>query len=267
MLGPFQQHLQRRSGGFRMFVGARTGEGSLMRVSCLLLAAWIAWPSVAVETKPASSRKVLCLLVKDSRGGTVVKVTVDTSETPDLADWGRRAGEACAQWTPKIAALLPSEGFALPKSVMLRFENDKKGVAGTSGDKITIAADYVRGHMNDLGMVIHELTHVVQAYPKEKEGFTKPGWLVEGIADYIRLYHFEPDAPRPRVNPDKASYRDSYKTSAVFLVWLEHRYAGIVKKLNAALRAGRFKEKLFADCAGKSLDDLWHDFADSLRRK
>ena len=235
-----------------------------MKPWLLLLVALAAGPLSAAETKP---KTVLVLTVKDQRGDPLLKVTVDTSETPDLADWGRRAGNACAKWTPKISALLPSDGFAPPKAVTLRFENDKKGVAGTSGDKITIAAAYVRGHTNDLGMVIHELTHVVQAYPKEKEGFTKPGWLVEGIADYIRLYHFEPDALRPRVNPDKASYRDAYKTTAAFLAWIEQRHAGTVKKLNAALRAGRFKENLFADCAGKPLDDLWRDFTDSLRKK
>jgi len=237
-----------------------------MKFWLLLLVSLIAWPLSAAETTPASPKTVLCLTVKNQRGDTVVKVVVDTSETPDLADWGKRAGEACAKWTPKISALLASDGFAPPKSVTLRFQNEKKGVAGTSGDKITIAAGYVRGHTNDMGMVIHELTHVVQAYPKEKEGFTKPGWLVEGIADYIRLYHFEPNAPRSRVNPDKASYRDSYKTTAAFLAWLEQRNAGTIKKLNAALREGCFKEKLFQDYAGKPLDDLWRDFADSLRK-
>lgn len=227
-----------------------------------------AWPILAAETMPAPSpsKTVLCLTVKNQRDETLLKVTVDTSETPDLADWGKRAGEACVQWTPKISALLPSDGFTPPKSVALRFQNDKKGVASTSGNKITIAANYVRDHTNDIGMVIHELTHVVQAYPEAKEGFGKPGWLVEGIADYIRLYHFEPDAPRPRVNPEKASYRDSYKTTAAFLAWVEQRYAGTVRKLNAALRQGRFKEKLFQDCTGKPLDNLWRDFADSLRK-
>jgi hypothetical protein len=33
-----------------------------------------------------------------------------------------------------------------------------------------------------------------------------------------------------------------------------------------ALRQGRFKENLFQDCAGKPLDDLWRDFADSLSK-
>ncbi|MCX6910377.1 MAG: basic secretory protein-like protein [Verrucomicrobia bacterium] len=238
-----------------------------MKFWLLLLVALVAWPLSAAETTPALPKTVLSLTVKNQHGETVVKVIVDTSETPDLADWGKRAGEACAKWTLKISALLASEGFSPPKSVTLRFQNDKKGVAGTSGDKITIAAAYVRGHTSDIGMVIHELTHVVQAYPKEKEGFTKPGWLVEGIADYIRLYHFEPDAPRPRVNPDKASYRDSYKTVAAFMAWLEQRHAGIVKKLNAALRSGIFKEKLFEDCAAKPLDDLWQDFTASLKKK
>ena len=36
-------------------------------------------------------------------------------------------------------------------------------------------------HPEDTGMVIHELTHIIQNYPSPD-----PGWVTEGIADYIR---------------------------------------------------------------------------------
>jgi hypothetical protein len=39
-----------------------------------------------------------------------VRVVVDTAETPDLAEWGKRAGETARTWHPKIAALLKSDG-------------------------------------------------------------------------------------------------------------------------------------------------------------
>jgi hypothetical protein len=49
--------------------------------------------------------------------------------------------------------------------------------------------------------------------------------------------HFEPKARRPRINPDRASYRDSYKTTAIFLEWAEKKYdKELVKKLNKPLR-------------------------------
>jgi hypothetical protein len=197
---------------------------------------------------------------------TNVTVRLDVSETPDLESWGNTAKTLCEEWYPKLVALLPSEGFEPADTVRLRFSKDMRGVAATGGTRITVAASYVRKATNDFGMVIHELVHVVQAYPSAKEGCTKPGWLVEGIADYIRLTHFEPQAGRPRINPDKASYRDAYKTTAIFLEWAEVKYdKDLVKKLNAPLRAGTFKMGAFKECTGKDVDELWKEFADSLR--
>jgi hypothetical protein len=197
----------------------------------------------------------------NAQGAVLARIVVEAHETPDLADWAKRAGQLCAEWYPKIHALLPSEGFAPPDKVTLRFRADMKGVAAASGNVISFSAGYVRGHTNDWGMVIHELTHVVQFYPPGG-----PGWLVEGIADYIRLTHFEPKVPRPRINPDKASYRDAYKTTAIFLAWAEKRHdAKLVTKLNAALRQRKYSPELWRDATGRTLDELWSDFVADLR--
>ena len=216
----------------------------------------------------ATGLVMLCPVLPAFSGaaGTNVTVRLDVSETPDLETWGQTAKTLCEEWYPKIVALLPSAGFEPPDTVRLRFSKDMKGVAATGGTRITVAASYVRKATNDFGMVIHELTHIVQAYPSVKEGCTKPGWLVEGIADYIRLSHFEPQARKPRINPDKASYRDAYKTTAAFLEWIEKKHdKEIVKKLNAPLRAGTFKMELFKEYTGKDVDELWKEFTDSLR--
>ncbi len=195
-------------------------------------------------------------------GAVIADITVDASATPDLAAWGKRAGELCAEWYPKITTLLASEGFVPPKQVRLVFHEKKEGVADTSGDTINIAANYVRHATNDFGMVIHELTHVVQSYGRGGN----PGWLVEGVADYIRLTHYEPQARRPRIDPNRASYRDAYKTTAIFLEWTETTYdKQLVHKLNQAMREGVFNMELFKTNTGHSIDDLWKQFTDTLR--
>ncbi len=203
---------------------------------------------------------------KNAKGEVIATILADATETPDLKDWAYKSGELCAEWYPKIVKLLDSEGFKPYDSVKLRFKKDMKGVAATGRSSISFAANYVRQNTNDWGMVVHELTHVVQAYPEPLEGFSKPGWLVEGIADYIRIVHFEPKARRPRINPDRASYRDSYKTTAIFLEWAEKKYdKELVKKLNKPLRERNFKVEMFNDITGKTVDELWAEFADSLR--
>jgi hypothetical protein len=196
-------------------------------------------------------------------GAVIATIRVDTTETPDLADWGRHAGELCAQWYGRIAEMLPSEGFTPTAKVTLVFRDKMGGVAGTSRDRIAISARYVRGHTDDFGMVIHELTHVVQAYPPGG-----PGWLVDGIADYIRIVRFEPRARRPRIDPDKANYTDAYKTTAVFLEWLEkEHHPALVQKLNDALRQGRYQDGLFRELLGKDVGELWADFTATLRNR
>jgi hypothetical protein len=193
-----------------------------------------------------------------------VKVMVDVSEVPDLADWGKEAKALVEKWHPLIADLLPSDGFTPPGEIKIVFKKQMRGVAYTQDATIVIASRWVHDHPDDYGMVVHELTHAVQAYRKPNRG---AGWLVEGIADYIRFYHYEPKT-KLTVDPRKASYRDGYRTAAMFLAWIEKSHdAGIVRKLNDALRKGEYKEELFKTWTSKSLDELWEAFAASLERK
>jgi hypothetical protein len=200
----------------------------------------------------------------NAAGETLVTVSVDTTEAHDLDDWGRRAGELVVEWYPKISRALASDGFTPPNDVRIKFHKDMKGVAATSRNVINVSADYVRKHTNDFGMIIHEVTHVVQDYRRHRN----PGWLVEGVADYVRLTMFEPQARRPRIDPERASYRDAYKTTAMFLEWTEKEHgAGLVKKLNRAMREGSFQLELFKDYTGKTVDELWSEFIGSLKAK
>jgi hypothetical protein len=189
-------------------------------------------------------------------------VSVDTTEVPELAPWADQAKRLCEAWYPKIAALLASDGYTPPKRVRLVFKKDMKGVAGTAGTTIMIASSWVTQHPDDLGMVIHELTHVVQSYPSYRAG-----WLVEGIADYVRFVKYEPGHPQPPIDPEKASYRAGYRTTFRFLDWIERTHKGLIAQLNAALRQGRYEDALFHDLTGKSLDELWKNFLATLPRR
>jgi Peptidase of plants and bacteria len=202
------------------------------------------------------TRTVTKLVASQASGEMVATVLVDTQDAPDLADWGNEAGKKCLDWLPRLATLLPSEGFVPPKEVTLRFDPAYKGVAATQAGTITIAADWVRKHPEDFGMVIHELTHVVQDYRGKGEG-----WLTEGIADYIRYWIYEPGTKKIEINRVTSHYRQGYGTAAAFLDWIERtRAKGTVVKLNTASRAGHYREALFQEWFGKSLDALWAEF-------
>ena len=180
-------------------------------------------------------------------------ITVDYAEVPDVKDWAEKARDLCEKWYPIISEALASKDFTPPREVMLVFKDEKKGVAYTTGARITVVADWIRKHPDDFGMVIHELCHVVQSY---KGGV---GWITEGIADYIRNYKYEPKPPG-KVNP-KSSYKDGYKTAAVFLAWIEKtKDKDIIRKLNEALRTARYKDELMKEWTGSDVDALWKEF-------
>ncbi|MGC8742974.1 MAG: basic secretory protein-like protein [Verrucomicrobiia bacterium] len=220
----------------------------------------------AAETGQTNSVLQWTFNATNKQGEVIATISVDATETPDLENWAKKSGQLSAEWYPKIVELLNSEGFKPYDKIKIRFRNNMRGVAGTSRASIAVSADYVRKFTNDFGMIIHELTHIVQAYPEASEGYSKPGWLVEGIADYIRIVHFEPQARRPRINPDKASYKDAYKTTAIFLEWAEKQYdKELVKKLNKPLREGKFKIEMFKETTGKTVDELWKEFTDYIR--
>jgi hypothetical protein len=191
-----------------------------------------------------------------------VKVTVDTSEVPEVAEWAGKAKALVEKWHPIVAELLPSDGFTPPREIRIVFRKNMKGVAYTSRATIVIAADWIKKHPDDYGMVVHELTHAIQAYPGGR-----PGWLVEGIADYIRFFHYEPKT-RIDINPRRSGYRDGYRTTAAFLAWIEKEHdKDIIRKLNESLRQPTFNEQLFKMRTGKTVDELWAEFIAAREKK
>jgi hypothetical protein len=188
-------------------------------------------------------------------GAGAVRITTDVSQVPELAEWAAKAKALCEEWYPKISETLATPGFTPPREVSITFEKDKKGVADTSGHRIRVAADWLKKRPDDFGMIIHELTHVVQSYPGGG-----PGWLTEGIADHVRYFQYEKKAITPR-EKRRGSYKDGYRTTASFLAWVAAKHdAKLVEKLNAAMRGRKYKEEIFKELSGKDLETLWKDY-------
>jgi hypothetical protein len=187
-----------------------------------------------------------------------VTITADWSEASDLEGWVTAAQVRCQQWHPLICRALGVEGELKHQEIVIEVL-PMRGIAATSGARIRVSADYVRKHPDDDGMIVHELVHVVQAYPDPN-----PIWLTEGLADYVRYWHYEPGQREFGIAKDRSSYRDSYGTTARFLAWVQvAKNPRIIHKLNAAMHRGEYREALFAEATGKPLDELWSEFVDS----
>lgn len=199
---------------------------------------------------------LLCLPGADNEPEPLA-VQLDVSQAPHLKDWGERSRQLILDWHPRIANLLPTKDFPPPNKVVLRIRKSEKGVAATAGRKITVMSHWVDKHPDDIGLVIHELVHVIQSYPGGSES-----WLVEGVADYVRFGIYEGKGLDWFPRPKKAQgYKRGYRVAAGFLLWLEADAApGIVKKLNTAMRHREYNAEIFKDETGKTLDELWVEY-------
>src|SRR5258708_5265358 len=142
----------------------------------------------------ASSQK--CQQVFEAGGGAY-EIIVGTRETPHFLEWAQKEMAPMAQeGDPQIVKLFPSGGYQAPAKVTISLRQEMKGVAATSGTRVRCAAEWFRRNLKGeaVGAVFHELVHVVQNYGQARrsnpDAVRPPGWLVEGIPDYIRWFTF-----------------------------------------------------------------------------
>jgi hypothetical protein len=183
----------------------------------------------------------------------------DVTELNGIAAKAKDTGKA---YYPTIVDLIGAGDHKQTKKVVIRFTYGYDGVAATSGDHMDVSNSYALKHPDDIpGVIVHEMTHVVQNYTHGDN----PGWLVEGIADYVRWFHFEPLSKRPHPHASRADARGSYQTTAAFLFWAVNKYdRDLVKKLNEQMYQGKYSEDDWKTYTGKSLDDLNAEWKSSL---
>jgi hypothetical protein len=191
-----------------------------------------------------------------------VEFTVDTTDAPEMRDWAEKTARICERAWPMLNEELRSDGFRPPQRVSMTLKSRYRGVAATSGDRIVGSVQFFKDHPDDVGAMVHEAAHVVQNY---RNG-SNPGWLVEGVADYVRFFKFEPGNLGP-IDPDQAHYNGSYRVTAAFLAYLVEKYdKEIVLKLNRQMRDGEYKDEAFKELTGKPLDELDEEWRATLKR-
>jgi len=146
------------------------------------------------------------------------------------------------------------------KKVKFFVDTAYKGVAATANGVIVFSPAYMSKHAGDIDVVTHEGMHIVQNYGRS----VGPGWLTEGIADYVR-YKFGIDNPGagwtlPALKPEHA-YKNSYRITARFFVWMENKVKpGIIKTIDQQLRDHTYTAESWNKITGKNLDELWASY-------
>lgn len=204
------------------------------------------------------------------------QITLDTTESPQMTQWAQKElAPVVVKWYPIIVKMLPSDGFQAPTKFSIRITPKYHGVAATGGTRIMCNTDWFDKNREGeaRGAVVHEMVHVVQQYRRRRgdPSFVRPpGWLVEGIPDYIRWYKYEPQSHGARISPRRAQsvrYDGSYRVSANFLNWVTQKYdKDLVEQLNVALREGKYNADLWKKLTGKTVEDLGAEWKKDLER-
>lgn len=196
--------------------------------------------------------------------------TIETAEAADLRDWAvEKLAPVLTEWYPKLVGMLPSAGYTAPKAVTITIR-PVNGVAFASGTRITANSAWLRRELNGeaVGALVHEAVHVVQQYGRRRgnpDFKNPPGWLGEGIPDYIRFFLYEPQSHgadliwlQGRRN-QTLNYDGMYRITANFLNYVVEKYDSkkeFITKINAACRQGKYTDELWQELTGKSLANL-----------
>jgi hypothetical protein len=226
---------------------------------------------VSAEPAAASAEPATPPLVVRSTDN-YCEITIDTSGAPNLRDWAeKKLAPVLAEWYPKITTLLASDGYEAPKAFRIAIRPGR-GVAATRGTDVTVNSTWLENELNreGVGAILHEEVHVVQHYgggrrtnPDGQASVRPPGWLVEGIPDYIRWYLYEPQSHgadavwmKNRRNLN-LNYDGMYRITANFLNYaVKKSEQSLITKLNAVCRQGTYNEEVFKTATGKALAEL-----------
>jgi hypothetical protein len=212
----------------------------LLLCSALVLAA-------AASAPPAGAQKVT-----EEQYTLSIDYSADETLEPVVA----QLRDHFVQCYPRLVKRFENPDRPAPRKVLLEFRKGINNPAFASGNKLTFSVEWFKRHPDDLGVLAHELTHIVQGYRRGA-----PGWLTEGIADYARyVYGPVPDGDwklPARLVEGRHKYTDAYRVTARFLAWVEETRPGTVDALNRRLQADQYQPPDWEKITGKSVDALW----------
>lgn len=192
--------------------------------------------------------------------GVRFDVCVDTRAETSLDFMQDAIPETIRKHFPVIWAKVGTERTKMPAVVRFTIRHGIDVPAYAAGSGIVFSAEHFTRNPDDLGCVIHELTHIVQSYRDIPEG---TGWIVEGLADYVR-YRSAADHSGWGIQVpyrEGMQYTEGYGTAAGFFIWIEKAYdPDMAVKLARALKLGTYTPDIWVTSTGKSLDELWEEY-------
>ena len=153
----------------------------------------------------------------------------------------------------KVTNILGEKLSVIPKDTKVKIITGSKGSYSCEDRCIKYG---IENSPDNRGVLIHEITHVVQSYP-EGIGHEHPYyWLMEGIADYCR------EQLDDNFNVAQGDPKHGYSETAHFLIFLVKKYGpktlhainqGIKKNTRLDCRGGEILIEDITNCSFREL--------------
>jgi hypothetical protein len=149
------------------------------------------------------------------------------------------------------------------KKVVFTIEPGYNGVAAAHNGRIFFSPAWFVKNPQDIDVVTHECMHIVQSYG----GGSGPGWITEGIADYVRhkmgVNNEGSNWKLPEYSA-KQNFTNAYRVTARFFVWIEKNYdKKFVRKLDKAMREKSYTANFAKEHTGKTFEELWTEYGNN----
>ncbi len=147
-----------------------------------------------------------------------------------------------------------------PKTVFLEIR-DIDPPAGVSGNHLAVQRQHMLNNPQDTDIVVHEGMHLVQSYTAPN----LPGWITEGIADYVRNEYGLSKVFWLQNYQYGQHYLHGYGVAGSFLKWIDETYSsgGIsrIDQLDKLLRSGLYTNNIWVEWTGLDIDHLWYQYS------
>lgn len=199
-----------------------------------------------------------------------VEFKIDATKVPKMEKWAEKnIKRPLEKWAGNVVTLLDGEDAVWTNGVvdivLETGEGKDVAPAWACGGRIFLNMKWAVSCPQEApGACVHEYAHLVQDYgPRDGRASPyadTPGWLVEGIADWVRWFNYEGKAGINRANGDARRdprHDGAYGLTASFLDHVAKKYKrNLLVKLNKACREGKYDESIWEELTGKSIETL-----------
>lgn len=187
-------------------------------------------------------------------------ITLDYSMAPEFKDWMEQVVKPLVEdWYPVLADYYtyPHHHTQVINNFTIRVDPANTGVAGVDSEKrlMTIGPEYMRTHLNDGGVFIHESMHFLQ-FNSQRNSSGLPGWIIEGWADHAREVVYR-DRPLRQPTRDE-SYLSGYSPASFLLDSIEQSTPGdFIKELAKRGWDNTYTVATMRELTGKNIAENW----------